>query len=146
MILPKNKFFIPNEKFISYMKENFLGRKVYDVGAGIGHVSKILYNNGIPCIAIDFCHRDDTEYQILELNAEYLPYDQDGVVMLCRPCHGDFVGNVIFQAIEYGVKDIIYVGLTTNLGLDLAEYIGDFQLMLRDVGEEGEILLYWRVN
>jgi hypothetical protein len=73
-------------------------------------------------------------------------YTAGSVVMLCRPCHGDFPGDVIRRAVECGASEIWYVGLAKNVANDLYGHRSRFKCALRGAGEDGEDVYVMEVS
>jgi len=135
--LPAQKFFEPNKAFLTYMKK-FSRRYVYDVGAGMGHVTVALRKAGIKKVnPIDMFPREGAVTKVTYGNGIDYPYKSNSLVMLCRPCHGHFVEPVIERAIERRA-DIMYVGLTKNVKNDLGDYYRKFKKVLSKAGADGE--------
>lgn len=143
-ILPKLKFFEPTRKFLKWIKKTYSDRLIYDVGAGCGHVAKALSELGIQVLAIDINRREGGEEFPIHLeNAEAYHYKEESVVMICRPCHGEFSEQVIFQAARCHARFIMYVGLEKNFRNDLGPHFSSFKLALKGAGLEGESVLVW---
>ena len=139
--LPSHKFFEPTKTFVSVMGKKFGKRLIYDVGAGMGHVANALskskkFKN---VVALDMNARIGAEFKIKMVDATSYGFSPLGVVMFCRPCHGLFVNDAIDNALECGVKDIVYVGLEKNVSDDLGDYFSEArQLKTRKIGSEEE--------
>ena len=145
-VLPTQVFFSPNKSFVSFMKKRFGKKIIFDVGAGLGRVSKILFEAGMKPIAIDSNLRDKCEYQIINLDGTEFNYIPKSVVMLCRPCHGIFTQRVVDRAIFCKCSHVVYVGLTKNVKHDLGKYYSRFKRSVVNVGEDGENLYTWNVS
>lgn len=142
--LPGIKFFEPNSRFLRWIKKTYGDRLIYDVGAGCGHVSKALSALGMKVVAIDINRREGGEEFPIHLeNAEAYSYKEESVVMICRPCHGEFAEEVIFQAARCHARFIMYVGLEKNFRSDLGPHFQSFKLALKSAGLEGESVLVW---
>lgn len=137
--LPPIKFFEPTARFLRWMKDTYRNEIVYDVGAGVGHVAQALSKRGIKVLGIDISYRESTNLsQVLIADGESYKYLPDAVVMLCRPCHGQFTGEVIAQALRCKVAAVLYVGLERNVEADLGVYRDGFTPVLTGAGREGE--------
>jgi hypothetical protein len=142
--LPATKFFHPNNTFIEYMNANFDHKKlIYDVGAGCGHISKLLMKSDFNVEALDLIRRDKTEYSITYANSLIYNFVPGSVVMFCRPCHGLFVLSTIDNAIACGVSIFLYVGLGKNVNDDLG-YDYPFNMVCGNVGSDEEDI--WRYD
>lgn len=138
-MLPAMKFFEPKARFLRWMKRGYANSVIYDVGAGIGHVAKALSEQGQKVLAIDLNYRETEEnFPVLIADGESYEYQANSVVMVCRPCHGRFMEEVIAQAIRQKVAAILYVGLEKNVESDLSIYRGKFEHVLTGAGLEGE--------
>ena len=134
------QFFKPKDRFLKWMRKEYAGQRVYDVGAGTGHVSETLRRVGVNAIPMDLGFGDNPE--VFLADGTSFPYEPDSVVMLCRPCHGGFPLLTIMQAQRRGVATILYVGLERNRLIDLDVEARKFKRVLTDVGDEGENV--WR--
>ncbi len=136
------RFFEPTEDFVTYMR-NFEA-PIFDVGAGAGHVTKKLADAGCKVAAIDMHRHAKQVTNVHMADGTDFPYTPDSVVMLCRPCHGAFVEQVIEQATKCGVGVILYVGLERNVEEDLGDLYPLFKVVATEVGKEGELI--WRMD
>ena len=147
--LPDQKFFEPTEEFIRIMKNyhDLIGDGLlFDIGAGKGHVSRMLADSGLHPIAIDVNHRSKEEYPILHLNAIGYNYPDNAILMFCRPCHGYFVESILHKANNVGL--IVYVGLKKNVEDDLGPYFEKFTQVHKDtvIGSEDEKIWIWKIG
>ncbi len=141
---PGIRFFEPKPTFLAWAKANLRARVIYDVGAGDGHVARALKNQGLRVCALDLYPHEAAEVEILPVDATRFFYLEESVVMLCRPCHGDFVERVISRALEQNVQTLVYVGLRKNIDRDLGDYAPLFQEVLTNAGKKGEVVLIKR--
>ena len=143
--LPDIRFFNPNEKFFDWMAQ-FKDKMIYDVGAGCGHVTKLLVDHGHKSVrAIDLFDRETQEVFIDRSDGTTYPYLEGAVVMLCRPCHGRFPRRVIEQAVECGVSTILYISKPSNRKKDLAGW-PKFRRSATRVGKDNESIYYWKLK
>lgn len=129
------KFFEPRPAFIAWAAIASGGRTVYDVGAASGHVSKALSAAGMTMEAIDLRYPDEPDFHVTVADGGVFDYERGSVVMLCRPCHGDFPERVIRRALACDC-DVWYVGLAKNRAEDLRGF--RFKKVLAKAGEQGE--------
>lgn len=141
--LPGIKFFEPRTCFIRWMRERFAGLPVFDIGAGVGHVSDALTRAGFDCTALDLILRDNIEFPVQLANSVSYQYPADAVLLFCRPCHNDFVRATITQGLRCGVRHFIYVSKPANAPCDLSHYRGVFRWVKRNVGSEKESIYLW---
>lgn len=138
--VPAIKFFEPNRNFVRFMLQRY--RKpnpvIYDVGAGVGHVSRLLEREGLRLIPLDINMRARTETRVLIGNGVDFPYDKGSVVMVCRPCHGPTVEFYIHNALKRKVADVLYVGKPDNADFDLGRYAARFRRVMPCVGKDRE--------
>lgn len=142
MFLPPLKFFRPKWNFVTFMEQSFKGRTIYDVGAGMGHVTKELVQVGLNVIGFDINLRDG-EYPVQPGNGLTYSYEPGSVAMFCRPCHGFFVEMSIQRALYCGVTTFVYVGLGRNIRHDLGSFRHHFKLKLRNAGSTKECVWIW---
>lgn len=138
------RFFKPTPKFLDWMGRIYGKALIYDVGAGCGHVTKALLDKRLKVLAIDINSRDEQDAYVMMADGEDYCYSKDSVVMICRPCHGEFVERVITQAIQQGAAAVLYVGLGKNVKDDLGRYLGDFKKVLSCAGRESEFVMRWK--
>lgn len=138
-LFPSLKFFEPTSKFLRWMKREYPNEIIYDVGAGVGHVAKALSEKGLKVIALDLNYRESTEtFPVIPADGESYDYEPNSVVMICRPCHGQFTEQVIVQAMRCKASAVLYVGLDRNVEGDLGMYQDRFKASLAGAGHEGE--------
>lgn len=137
------KFFEPKPSFIQLMNERFAGFPIFDIGAGVGHVSAMLENEGFIVKALDLIPRENSEFLVELQNAVSYRYPADAVMLFCRPCHNDFVRATIAQGIRCGVHRFVYVSKPANINMDLSNYRRNFRLAGKDVGCEKESMYIW---
>jgi hypothetical protein len=153
------KFFRPIEGSYERLAKHLKGegQLVYEVGCGEGHVLNALTDLGLCVIGIEV--RDDFVEELIMNRIsdlkEPLPilpmcgmfdatYPEDSVVLMVRPCHGQFVMGTYRRAIrEHGAKAFFYVGLEKNLEIDFDDSV-KLELLEEDLGEENEKM--WRVT
>lgn len=138
-LLPDLKFFEPTEEFLRWVNRNYPTSIIYDVGAGLGHVTKALRDRGCKALAIDLNYREtEGPLQVVIADGESYQYEEGSVVMVCRPCHGQFTEQVIEQSSRCNVTAMLYVGLKRNVQDDLGVYFSKFDMVLSKAGEDGE--------
>ena len=117
----RDKYFNPTPVFVKWVKSQFNGKLIYDLGSGMGHVAKALATAGLHVIALDLAPRiaSLSEFDVLRADSTQYPFEKDSVVMFCRPSHSGFVQKTIAKAIQSHVAAIVYVGLRRNQKDDL---------------------------
>jgi hypothetical protein len=138
--LPPIRFFVPKPDFITHIAASYGGRLLYEIGAGVGHVSRALADAGLNVSAIDLYHRDEAQFSVTIADATTFQYNHGSVVLICRPSHEGFVEKAISTALICGVREILYVGLRKNVAADLGRFRRSFRSVLRDIGAAGENL------
>jgi hypothetical protein len=122
-----DKYFRPRAQFIRWMKTQFDGKLIYDVGSGMGHVANVLAKAGLHVTAIDLEPSNQAEFPVIYGDSTEYQFEKGSVVMLCRPCHENgFVRDTILRALNCGVRAIVYVGLQRNIRADLGGYYKQF--------------------
>lgn len=144
-LLPSQKFFNPTVRFLRWMKRQYPSAVIYDVGSGLGHVAQALFERGLKVLALDLHFRESREeYPVVIVDGESYEYESGSVVMLCRPCHGQFSEEVISQAVRCNAAVVLYVGLDRNVDDDLGVFREQFTKTLSQAGEDGETV--WRLS
>jgi hypothetical protein len=143
LTLPPQTFFKPRPAFAKALaKDPFLRhRRIVEIGAGQGTFAAALKRQGLDVVAIDAMQRDEQDPIVQIADAETFDYDQDDVVIVCRPCHSDWFITAFERAIECGVMTMFYIGLRRNVQQDLNAFDFVFYEHKLDVGEEGEVML-----
>jgi hypothetical protein len=138
-------FFEPTANFIRWMKAQFSGKLIYEVGCGVGNLSAALAKAGLRVTAIDLAPRSESEFDVIKADSTQFPFEKDSVVMFCRPSHSGFVEKTLTKAIQSHVSHILYVGLTKNLQDDLGSIHDRFtKRRAGAVGHSGEQV--WELN
>ncbi len=133
------RFFSPAPSFFAWAKKFLRNQYIFEVGAGDGHTSRGLRENGLKGVAFDLYPDED----VFHGDGTTYPFISGTTVLLCRPCHGDFVWLTIKRAFERGVTTLVYVGLPKNIKRDLGSFRKHFRLMLSDAGSDGEKVWVW---
>jgi len=109
-------FFQPTAKFIRWMKAHYGDQHIYDVGCGTGNTASMLAKAGLHVTALDLEPRTESQYDVIKADSTEYQFEKGSVLLFCRPCHNGFVEKTLSRGILCGVADIVYVGLTKNLG------------------------------
>lgn len=120
------RFFEPNGAFFEAMQA-FDGLEIVDVGAGQGHVAQALRDRGHDAMGIDLRGIGETEYPVTWGNARTFNFAAGSVVLICRPCHSDFVESAVDRAIARDVSAILYVGFEGKVANDIGERFDEFR-------------------
>ena len=139
MKLPPIRFFEPSEKFFECMR-SFKSDIIVDVGAGCGHVSAGLEERGFKVLAIDLFAREETVYPVLTIDAAQFHFPSGCIVLIARPCHGNFIERVVEKALETA-KGIFYIGKESNVDLDLGDLPYKKEIIAERVGKENEVMI-----
>lgn len=135
--LPNLRFFEPTKAFVPLIRKTAAKRLIIDCGAGVGHITKLLQDNGIRACAIDTTERDDPACEVAPLDAMLFPFNQDMIALIARPCGGSWIRGTFEQAISRGA-DVIYVGVSRNFERDLTGIPYTVTLLRKHVGKERE--------
>ena len=137
--LPPITFFRPTLAFFEYLDARWRGKPVIDVGAGTGHMTKLLRERGWDVLPIDPFERDGQECHVMPIDAVGFDYPPQSLPIMARPCHGIWVDYAIRKAME-SVPVMLYVGLRKNFDTDLGGLDQDFDLSTEKfkAGQDGE--------
>ncbi len=136
-------FFKPTDNFWAFLSEDqWRWRRYVDIGAGVGHLTRLMRERGFDVDAIDKFARVDCEIDDMivgdaaGLETRHPPYDFgiNDVMLFARPCHGAFVGLCLRHNIETG--DALYISKPHNAEDDLFGWV--YEEVAQDVGEDGE--------
>ena len=144
----QGKYFQPTAKFNRWVTAEFSSKLIYDVGAGVGHVSKALSEAGLKVTAIDLQPRTESEFDVIKADSTEYAFEKGSVLMLCRPCHDhDFVRNTILRGLTCGVRAVVYVGLQRNVRADLGGYFRQFtQRRISGIGHADEHIWEMKIS
>lgn len=131
-------FFDPHNEFVEWMK-GFCGDKtVIDCGCGCGQAVAVLRHAGINAVGIDLYGAETPLIPDIHLlNAVHFPFNHDCVVMMCRPCRGDWIHATIIKAVESGAK-FVYVGKEEHYEADLEPLPYKVEKVLTNAGMQNE--------
>lgn len=134
-----SKFFEPNEQFIKWCKANYPNAFWIDCGAGQGHITKLLRENGIQAAGLDLYSptEDALIDDLINMDCVKFPFTENMVALMCRPCRGEWIHAAIIKAVESGCP-FIYVGKQSHYDDDLAPLPYNVNLVLSDIGKDGE--------
>ncbi len=138
-------FFEPKVEFIDWCKKTYPDANWVDCGAGQGHVVKMLRDVGLSACGIDLFKCDDNLAidDMITMNSAMFPFSNNMIALMCRPCRGDWIHATIIKAVENKCP-MIYVGKQSHFEKDLAPLPYKVELVLSDIGEDGENL--WLVT
>lgn len=134
-MLPYQIFFRPKMAFFSLL-DSLDVKNIIDVGCGVGDLVERINKRGHQtAIGIDVIEREGRRYDepILITDATEFDYPSNSVVMICRPCSGGFVEQMVDYLSDKDVDGIIVVTNHDNYVEGL-----DFHRIADDMGEDGE--------
>jgi len=134
-----SQFFIPKPEFVEWCKKTYPDANWVDCGCGQGQVTKLLQDNGVSVLAIDLYAKDNAVTEVLEMSAPMFPFGENMVGLICRPCRGAWIHATIIKVVESGCP-CVYVGKESHFDADLAPLPYKVQLVLEDIGDDGENL------
>lgn len=138
---PATRFFEPNGRFFEFM-DQYKDKFICDCGSGSGWVPHSLRVLGHDADGIDLYSREDG-YPVTIKDATEREWRTTDIVLVCRPSHSGWAGDVIQSAIQAGAM-VAYVGLHRNIHIDLdLDQINSVDLVITDVGSEGEFMYCW---
>jgi hypothetical protein len=118
-------FFIPDNVMLSWLIEYAADRFIFDIGCGNGSVIKAI-NNIVDDKAYGIDLLWDYEEPLLPvyrqnaLESRLVRECKQSLVLFCRPCHSDWVENVI-GFLPDGIE-VLYIGLPENVEVDFYKY------------------------
>lgn len=141
MELPSTVFFDPNDDFVNEIKQ-YNPKHVFDIGAGLGRMSRVLVKAGIQCTAIDSGTREGMEFPVHCGDALSIDYPSDCLPIIARPCHGYWPEEQIKHVMSF-VDKMLYVGLPKNFDDDFGGLLFYYNFTYGEVvvGRAGEIIV-----
>lgn len=140
-VLPDQVFFEPTPTFVKWFTTQLWHRyrRVVDVGAGKGRLSRVLMERGLDTLAIDIHQRPEYEHKVELQDGTRFEFDTDDICIVARPCHGTGFAEIILRrAVDHSAL-AYYIGLARNIKSDLGEEL-HWTLVKRRVGRDGENL------
>lgn len=133
-------FFKPRKKFIDWLMKFANGALIVEVGAGSGLLSNAIFKAGHQNIeAFDINPQDDPVYPIMYRDAATINYPKGCVVLMARPCRGDWIHDTWVKALRTA-RAVVYVGVQKNLEYDIDQIPGSLVHVesMGNAGSEGE--------
>jgi len=139
--LPNNIFFKPSPAFLKWAAINLKRKIVIECGAGVGHLSKLLQDQGINVIPIDLHTRDNPETDVLKLDSVDFKYPSNSISIIARPNRGAWIRKTIDNALMHS-SYVLYIGLKKHEKDDIAPLRDTYKVeqIMNDAGKENEIL------
>lgn len=119
--LPNLEFFRPTEDGLAWLVA-FLKDKpqpLFEVGAGTGLLSHLLWERGIKIVPMDVAPRENPHTLVMIADATEHPFPEGSWLVVARPCHGSFVSGLVENAKACRCAGILYIGKEENLEDDL---------------------------
>jgi hypothetical protein len=134
-----SRFFEPKQKFLDWCKETYPGAHWIDCGAGQGHVTKLLRENGLVADALDlFLAEEDVVIDdMIQMDSAMYPFSNRNVALMCRPCRGDWIHATIIKAVNAHAP-LVYVGKESHFEEDLKPLPYKIELVMQNAGEMNE--------
>lgn len=111
-------FFNPTEECLDWMVKYINKRSVIDCGSGVGRLSSKLMKRHISVVPVDLFLKDCLEAYPIQINAVDFPYPEFSLVVIARPCRGNWIHQVIRKVLESN-GEVLYVGLQKHHEEDL---------------------------
>ena len=136
LVFPHQVFFEPKQKFIEYLRSK--RRFIVDAGAGVGHLAKLLGSKS-SVLSIDLHMRDGMESPVITTDSTIFKYPKGSVVVIARPCHGDWIEDTVRRALGCGCAEVLIIGRPSTIMDDL-EPLDDLRpvKVMEDAGKDGE--------
>lgn len=135
-MLPPHTFFNPTEAWWEFLKPTMWlhHKRFVDVGAGMGHLTDAMVENGYECRGVDILERAGQSDRVSMGDGADLWLNWDDVAIVARPSHG--VGLELILQNLVGESEVLYIDLGKNLEHDLDGY--HTEVMAEGVGEDDE--------
>lgn len=141
--MPCSVFFQPTDEFIHDICEKAGKRRVIDVGTGTGMFARKLIDAGLNVVPIDIVAYENTIPELQICDGTTFPYEPGDLVVIARPCRGEWIEDTIAVANSAGAE-VIYISKPTNLPLDVHSEAIDVAEQMAKVGMENEVALIWQ--
>lgn len=142
-MFPAQDFFVPNENFTKWLDGclHLRYRKIFDVGAGTGLLTKTMQDMGIDAHGFDIIEREKYHTEITvaseDLIRKLVSSDSESCLMIARPCHSPHIRNYFYNHLmRHRNLFAYYIGLERNVDEDLRGY--SFKKVCHNVGADGE--------
>lgn len=132
-------WFRPTAGFWEYLEQDPWRRKKFvEIGAGTGHLARLMTERGLDVSAYDLYPRERQEHRVEKADAtgNDIEFHHLHCAIVARPCHSDWVHRAV-KNLDCG--DFLYAGKPENVELDLYDTV--HEIVAEDVGEEGEVLV-----
>ena len=138
--LPPSVFFVPTDDFLVQLMERGAGRRIIDAGAGTGRLSRQLREAGyVQVAAIDIIRRSHSETEVERVDAVSFPYRPGDLVVLARPCHGEWIEKTVRAATDAGAE-VICIGRPSRIHDDFsADALEGAKLLDGPLGADDEV-------
>jgi hypothetical protein len=145
--LPGLTFFEPTVDGLIILAQLLKNKAVMEVGAGTGLLASKLQKSVPRYVPVDLLPREGTFTEVYVLDATRLSYLNIDIVVMARPCHGDWVHDTIMKALSDGCT-VFYLGLPRNEDQDLQSLVDagkPFHMAgVIPLGKEGELLYVFK--
>ena len=135
--LPNTIFFDPKPSFITWLagKHKF----IVDVGCGVARLGAKLLEKQCSVLSIDIIERDEPESKVVIHDSTTFQYPKGALVIITRPCRGNWIIGTIERAISCGCK-VVYVGISEHYEEDIEPLKDKFCVkhIMSNAGEDGE--------
>ena len=134
-------FYNPTEECLNWMVKYINKRKVIDCGSGVGRLSSKLMKRCVSVTPVDFFLKDCLEAYPVQIDAVDFPYPENPLVIIARPCRGDWIHQVIKKVVENN-GEVLYVGLQKHYEEDLEPLESRYLLekLYDNAGDDGEYI------
>lgn len=157
LTLPYGVHFRPNYKFLE--KVATWTNPLLEMGAGTGFTVKAMQEYGKKanighmenCRGFDLHQREAYDIDMIHcMDALDFPhYHYNFTILVCRPDHSGWFEELYnkFESGEESCKRLVYVGLESNLDIDLPyNALDKISGAVKGVGEADEVMLWWEFS
>lgn len=143
--LPYQVFFEPTTDFMLWLHKATRCHTIFDCGAGVGFLGatweRLFADKRF--FSLDMHPREKNASRVLIADARYFSLPSGCVALICRPSAGEWIQEVINNALQNGAAFVLYVAKSANVERDLDDLPSTYQTsrMFEHAGAEDEVVM-----